>query len=90
MNALTERQAEVLRYIIAYQALNGYAPTLENITQTFNWGSRNAAAHHLKAIAKKGYLSLKPGAARTIRVLRRVDGSSLAERCPFCEREVSA
>ncbi len=64
MNKLTVRQSEVLGSIVNYQRRFGFPPTICE-----RCSSPNAAAEHVKAIAKKGYISVAPGASRGITVI---------------------
>ena len=54
---LTDRQEEILRVILDYQADHGYAPTLREIGKLTDISSPNGVMCHLTALEKKGYLS---------------------------------
>ncbi len=49
----TDRQQEVLDFLIGYIRENGYSPSCEVIGKHFGWSSANAAAVHLQLLAKK-------------------------------------
>lgn len=66
---LTERQRAVLRYVKKFIVENGYPPTTYEIAQAFGFASPNAAYEHLRAIKRKGFISIKPNISRGIKVL---------------------
>ena len=66
---LTTTQRLVLDYIIDYRRTHTWPPTRAEIEKHFGWKSRNAAAAHLRLIAKKGYIRLVPMISRGIEVL---------------------
>lgn len=68
MKQLTNRQGDVLSFILRFTAEHGYPPTRAEISKGFGWASPNAAEEQVKALAKKGRLLLTKGAARGIRV----------------------
>lgn len=67
--ALTDRQIDVMGFIVGFVRTQGMPPTRVEIAQFFGFKSPNAAQEHLKALEKKGYIALKSGFARAIRVL---------------------
>jgi len=69
MDALTERQNEILRLIRELTEVSGYPPTRAEIAQRMGFRSVNAAEQHLRALEKKGALEIASGASRGIRVL---------------------
>lgn len=78
MNLLTPRQQQVLDFLQRYQSEHGLPPTILEIAAAFGLASPNGVAQHLKALARKGVLELKPQQARGIR-LRQPGGSATAE-----------
>ncbi|MDR9432506.1 MAG: transcriptional repressor LexA [Spiribacter sp.] len=68
MQPLTPRQAQILELIRHFMAKTGYPPTRSEIAAELGFRSANAAEQHLRALAKKGYLTLQPGASRGIRL----------------------
>ncbi len=54
---LTERQGEILAFIIAFARENGYPPSFAEIGEEFSIASTNAVRDHLAALEKKGYLN---------------------------------
>lgn len=57
MEELTERQAEVLRFIERRITEQGYPPTLREIGEELGIRSTNGVNDHLKALERKGLLS---------------------------------
>ena len=65
----TERQAEVLNFVATHIKERGYAPTLREIGEALGIKSTNGVADHLQRLARKGYVTWTPGAARTLRLV---------------------
>jgi repressor LexA len=68
MNTLTARQQQILDFLHQYQAAHGLPPTILEIAAAFGLASPNGVAQHLKALARKGVLELKPQQSRGIRL----------------------
>lgn len=68
MDALTERQSEVLRLIRELTEVSGYPPTRAEIAEKMGFRSVNAAEQHLRALERKGAIEISSGASRGIRV----------------------
>ena len=68
MDALTERQAEILRLVRELTEVSGYPPTRAEIAEKMGFRSVNAAEQHLRALEKKGAIDISSGASRGIRV----------------------
>src|SRR5216683_1836040 len=68
MDALTDRQAEILRLIKDLTEVSGYPPTRAEIAERMGFRSVNAAEQHLRALEKKGAIDIAEGASRGIRV----------------------
>ena len=67
MNDLTDRQREVLDFIVAHKASEGWSPTLREIGDHFGIAI-HAVAIHLRALEKKGAIQRKPNSPRAIKV----------------------
>lgn len=67
---LTPAQASVLAYIRQHIAEHDQAPTRTEIGEAFGYRSPNSVQEHLRALERKGYLTLT-GAARGIRMHKR-------------------
>lgn len=68
MHKLTARQTEVLALIKSCIEENGYPPTRAEIAQVLGFKSANAAEEHLRALSRKGFIEMIPGASRGIRI----------------------
>lgn len=68
MNELTPRQSEVLNAIKDYKTRVGFPPTIFELAGLIGCSSPNAAAAHVTALKKKGYISVAPGVARGITI----------------------
>jgi repressor LexA len=68
MDELTARQAEVLQLIADFLQGTGFPPTRAEIAQQLGFRSANAAEEHLRALERKGYIEMLPGASRGIRL----------------------
>ena len=66
MKGLTDRQQEILDLIKSNLEENGLPPTRADIARTLGFKSPNAAEQHLRAIEKKGFISILAGASRGI------------------------
>ena len=75
MNELTPRQGEVLNAIKDYKARIGFPPTIFELAGLIGCASPNAAAAHVTALKKKGYITVAPGVARGITILDENEGS---------------
>lgn len=56
-SALTQRQAEILRYILSCW-LKGFLPTYEEIGEQFGMVSKNGARVNLKSLERKGCVEM--------------------------------
>lgn len=68
MERLTDTQQRTLDFIRGYIRQNGLAPTIQEIATGMGWRSPNAAHQQLAALERKGYLSIKRGSWRGIRL----------------------
>ena len=69
-NPITERQSDVLRFIVTFMRSHGMAPTLREIADGVDIKSTNGANDHLRALERKGFISRAGGGkARAIRLL---------------------
>ena len=66
MNDLTSRQKEIFNFIKSKISKEGYPPTRMEISNFFGFKSPNAAADHLKALKKKGFIEILSGTSRGI------------------------
>jgi repressor LexA len=68
MDALTDRQSEILKLIRELTEVSGYPPTRAEIAERMGFRSVNAAEQHLRALEKKGAIDIAAGSSRGIRV----------------------
>jgi repressor LexA len=68
MNEPTRAQQRVLDFIQAEVNAGRPIPTLREIAERFGFRSHRAAACHLEALKRKGFVESEPGKARSLRV----------------------
>ena len=64
--ALTTKQAEVLKYITEFISTHRFSPTLNEISQAFGLASRGGAALHARNLRAKGWITWHGNTHRTI------------------------
>ncbi|MCK7042652.1 LexA family transcriptional regulator [Enterobacter cloacae] len=69
MIELTPRQSEVYDAIRVHIKKVGFPPTMMELAGLIGCASQNSAAEHVKALKKKGYISIAPGVARGITII---------------------
>jgi repressor LexA len=57
MEELTDRQREILDYIVKETEMRGFPPTIREIGEEMDIRSTNGVNDHLKALERKGYLT---------------------------------
>lgn len=67
-SSLTEIQTCVLQEIKDCIRLYGHPPTRKEIADKLGWKSPNAAEEHLRALERKGYITIIPRISRGIRL----------------------
>jgi repressor LexA len=72
MKPLTERQQAVLTFVEEFCRLKGYPPTVREVAAHFTVQPR-AAADHLAALKKNGYLRREPGLSRGLSLASRIE-----------------
>ena len=70
MKELTKQQSKVLSCVEVYLNKTGFPPTRLEICKELGFKSPNAAEMHLRALEKKGYISIQSGSSRGISVLK--------------------
>lgn len=58
---LTERQRDILKYVLEYHSTAGYQPSYRDIAQEFGIRSANGVACHIRAMQRKGVLGKSHG-----------------------------
>src|SRR5882672_3663370 len=71
MDALTDRQSEILKLIRELTEVSGYPPTRAEIAERMGFRSVNAAEQHLRALERKGVLDITAGSSRGIKLRER-------------------
>ena len=69
MNEPTKAQRRVLEFVQAELQAGRPSPTLREIAERFGFAGHRAAAAHLEALKRKGFIESEPGKARTLRVI---------------------
>jgi repressor LexA len=65
---LTKRQREILNYLTTYTEQNGYAPSFEEIAESFNYNSLATVHEHLSNLERKGYITRSYNESRAITI----------------------
>ena len=71
MQELTQRQQQILDYIMEHAEDVGYPPTIRQIGDRFHISSPNGVKDHLLALQRKGAIRLHPKTSRGIELLHR-------------------
>ncbi len=71
-DGLTEKQSEILWFVQYFVDSEGYPPTRREIAEGMDYKSETAAYQHLAALDRKGWIKLRPGVARGIKIVRRL------------------
>lgn len=66
---LTERQQEVLDFIVAFKQHNGFCPSVQEIGQALFIG-KSTAHRYLVTLQEKGYIQMTHKKIRAIRVIK--------------------
>ena len=69
MKDITPQQQKVLDCIQVYINKTGFPPTRANICRELGFKSPNSAETHLRALEKKGFISIESGASRGISII---------------------
>lgn len=65
MEDLTDKQREILDFLIAFQQENGRTPTGPEIADAFGYSDHSTVYQHLRAVARKGYLDVVQSGRRS-------------------------
>lgn len=69
MKDLTDRQREILQFIIDFKADREYPPTIRDVGREFELSNR-AAYEYFMVLEKKGYISREPGIVRGLKIIK--------------------
>jgi repressor LexA len=81
---LTKRQSQLLDYLRKTIAVQGYAPSLEEMAAHFSLSSVGTVHKHLKALEEKGFIRRQWNRSRAIEIVDMPDGK--ARRIPLLGR----
>lgn len=76
---LTKRQKEILDYIEGFIAERGYAPSFEEIAESFGYSSLATVHEHLSNLERKGYIRKSYNESRSIELVRAGMGAPTME-----------
>ena len=76
---LTKRQKEILDYIGDFIGDRGYAPSFEEIAQSFGYSSLATVHEHLSNLERKGYIRKSYNESRSVELLRQNHGEPSVE-----------
>ncbi|MBT3394773.1 MAG: repressor LexA [Waddliaceae bacterium] len=84
MKGLTKRQREIVDYIKEYIGSNSYSPSYREIMEQFGFSSVGSVYKHVKALERKGFLSLEKGCSRSIALVEEGSiGGDASVELPF-------
>ncbi|HIF5902329.1 TPA: DNA-binding protein [Raoultella ornithinolytica] len=66
---LTPRQQEVFDLLVAFIQKHGYPPTARELSNLIGAASPNATAEHLRALRRKGAITIAPNMSRGISIV---------------------
>ena len=67
MKALTDREKQILDFIVSYRAANGYSPSHREISKGCFIASRNGVSYYINQLVIKGAIDYTPMIARSIK-----------------------
>jgi len=76
-NKLTERQQEILDFILKFKETNDFPPTLREIGKNFDIISTFGVKRHIDALVKKGYLIVESNTSRGMSIVNKQNSVSL-------------
>jgi len=72
LKELTNKQKDILKYLLEYHAKFKMPPTVHEICSRFDFVSSNSVTQHFKALEKRGYIKkLAKGYSRNIKLLNK-------------------
>ena len=76
---LTKRQKEILDYIESFIDDQGYAPSFEEIAESFGYSSLATVHEHLSNLERKGYIRKSYNESRSIELIGRESATPVVE-----------
>lgn len=83
MKQITSQQQRVLDCIQIYINKTGFPPTRADICKELGFKSPNSAETHLRALEKKGYISIESGTSRGISIINSDNNSFNSNEYPI-------
>src|SRR6266850_191039 len=71
MEELTDRQRQILAFIVKETEIRGFPPTIREIGEEMDIRSTNGVNDHLKALERKGYLTRGEQQSRSLVATKR-------------------
>ena len=68
MPTITDKQYAILLYLYEFWIANKSYPSIRAISDNFGYKTKNAAASHLAALEKKGFIKRIPGSYKNTRI----------------------
>lgn len=86
-NGLTEKEQEILDFIIRQKAKTGYPPTLREMGEYVGLKSPSSVYGHLLSLESMGWIRRDPTKPRAIEILKPTDEllTEKGRRIPYCE-----
>jgi repressor LexA len=79
MRGLTDRQKQILKFIVEFTRQNGYPPTIREIGAAFGLTSTSTVQLHINALIRKGYITRRAQSPRAITVMPGLTDDALRE-----------
>ena len=67
---LTEKQRQILQFVVEFMEDSGVTPTMREIASRFGFSAPASVGRHLDALEKKGYIRRHEGRARGIELIK--------------------
>lgn len=68
---LTDRQHEILRFIVNFAKRHGFPPTVREIGEFMGSKNPTAAVSTLRALERKGFIQRTPTVSRGLKIITR-------------------
>ncbi len=81
--SLTDRQKQILDYVVTYFGDHGQVPSLREIGDAVGISSTNGVMDHLRSLSRKGHVDISnvgTSKSRAYRVTRLTDGTQVAAK----------
>ncbi len=82
IGSLTNRQREILEFLVNFLEENGYQPSYREIGKHFKIKSTRGISDHIEALRRKGYLDKDPSRARSITITKLAEINLKSSREP--------